>query len=320
MEVDWAGGKVESSEEFRSKGLGSSDAATLMNISPWKDITTLWKEKCGLLTDGEKFRGNWATNRGQNLEPIARDMYNKLTNWNMKPKQIVFPYNPIFRASFDGVDVDAQKCIEIKCPGKKAHQQAIEGIVPEYYQPQVQWLLMVSGLPVCDYVSWDGKDTSDLVIISVYRDEMIIQELKTRALEFWDCVVKKIPPPTDSGIWAQKKELEVTSENPDLLFWIRSYLTAKKEISSLEESAEASLENIKRLLPSADRVLCSSTRVEWIERKGNVEYKNIPELRGIDLEKYRKPSTRFLSIKEIKQCKVYLLTASPFDVRGLAPS
>lgn len=35
--------------EARKDGLGASDAAALLGLSPWKTNVQLWEEKCGLV-------------------------------------------------------------------------------------------------------------------------------------------------------------------------------------------------------------------------------------------------------------------------------
>jgi putative phage-type endonuclease len=56
--------------EARSKGIGGSDAGTIMGQNPYKSAWTLWAEKTGRITD--TFKGNEATRLGQAFErPIA---------------------------------------------------------------------------------------------------------------------------------------------------------------------------------------------------------------------------------------------------------
>lgn len=62
-EAEWHGA--------RSKGLGASDAAAAVGISPWKSNVRLWEEKCGLRKPDD-LSGNPAVERGKALEPIVR--------------------------------------------------------------------------------------------------------------------------------------------------------------------------------------------------------------------------------------------------------
>ena len=70
----------------------------------------------------------------------------------------------------------------------------------------------------------------------------------------------------------------------------------------LQEQAE--FEELKKELikasGDADKTDFEFLTVTKSSRAGSVEYKNIPELKGVDLEKYRKPSTEYFLIK-VKQ-------------------
>jgi putative phage-type endonuclease len=267
--------------EWRRQGIGSSDAPVLMEVSPWKTLHQLWLEKTDQVKD--EFTGNWATRRGQDLEPKARDLYNKKFNMNMEPDNIELITNPVFRASFDGIDYEKQRIIEIKCPGKVAHQEALEGRVPEYYIPQVQWLMLVSGYNQIDYVSWDG--ISDIVVVKVVANIAYQFQLKRKALEFWVNVVNRTPP--DSG-WFE-------SDDQALLFMLRNYNQKSDQIKSLELEMESLKEKIKSSIKTKTK--CGDFKVQWVEKKGNIDYSKIEELKSIDLDAFRKESTKYLVIK-----------------------
>jgi len=56
--------------EARTKGIGGSDAGTILGVNSYKSAFTLWAERTGLVTDD--FKGNEATRLGQQFErPIA---------------------------------------------------------------------------------------------------------------------------------------------------------------------------------------------------------------------------------------------------------
>ena len=56
---------------WRRGGIGASYAPTIMGVSPWMDLDTLWLDKTGRRRDGFS---NHAMRRGQRLEPEARDL------------------------------------------------------------------------------------------------------------------------------------------------------------------------------------------------------------------------------------------------------
>lgn len=60
--------------EWRSQGIGASDAPIIMGASPWKTPYKLWLEKT---TGQSDFQGNEATERGHALEDSARQCAEK---------------------------------------------------------------------------------------------------------------------------------------------------------------------------------------------------------------------------------------------------
>lgn len=59
----------------------------------------------------------------------------------------------------------------------------------------------------------------------------------------------------------------------------------------------------KEIKPQIEKLMLHSNmftencQVQMITRKGNVDYSKIPELKNINLEKYRKKETRYLQVK-----------------------
>lgn len=190
MTLDWA----SHSEDFlwkqwRQKGLGSSDAPVILGVSPWRNAHDLLLEKTG--EKKSEFKGNFATQRGKDLEPIVRAKYNEMFGCDCQPANLVSVEYDHWRASLDGIDRIKGRIIEIKCPGKVDHATALEGKIPKKYQPQCQWQLIVSGAAHLDYVSWDGK-SDDLVIVRCNPDHEMMKELMERSMLFWELVTKRI--------------------------------------------------------------------------------------------------------------------------------
>ncbi len=62
--------------EWRSNGIGASDAPTIMGDNPWKSAARLLSEKLGA---ADKFAGNAAMTRGTALEPEAKRQYEAIS-------------------------------------------------------------------------------------------------------------------------------------------------------------------------------------------------------------------------------------------------
>jgi len=131
--------------DMRSKMLTASDAGTITGVNPYKSISELIHEKCGL---GKPFKGNNITEWGVKYEPCATSIY------EIRKKCTVVEYglipHPILNnigASPDGITDDGIM-LEIKCPPSRK----ITGIPPIYYVAQMQMQLEVCNLDVCDFM------------------------------------------------------------------------------------------------------------------------------------------------------------------------
>lgn len=184
MDLSWAD-ETDEWHEWRSHGLGGSDAPALMEVSPWTSVFELWADKCGLMP---KFKGNEWTERGKRLEPIAREIYEKQAGAKFPEDRLIHPEFSFVRANFDGVNHDLKKVLEIKCPGPKDLQTAANGRVPRKYMPQIQWLLLVSGYSECDYVTFDGD--ADIYIKTVKAKPEYQEQLLEKAKWLWKYVEK----------------------------------------------------------------------------------------------------------------------------------
>lgn len=184
---------------WRSKGIGSSDAPIVMGVSPYMTPYQLWEIKCRLRPSPP---GNWATDRGNEMEPRARARYELKYGVDMPPKLIEHADFPWMRASLDGRNAELRRVLEIKCPGKAEHEAAKSGIVPPKYWPQVQHQLMVSGDHDVHFASYyetldDNGEViaTDLAVVEVLPDAEYQLGMFKTLLEFWQLVQTRTPPP-----------------------------------------------------------------------------------------------------------------------------
>jgi putative phage-type endonuclease len=274
---------------WRRKGLGSSDAPVLMGESPWRTLFELWLDKTGQIKEEDRFKGNWATRRGQELEPEVRKWYNNTHKTNMRPENMVSSSSEIFRASFDGIDHEVKKVIEIKCPSREDHEAALRGQVPTKYYAQCQWLLMVSGYPELDYVSFN----ENYAVVSVTRDVEYCERLIRRAYEFWGYVKRMERPPGTTT---------ATIDDPACSGLLTEYQALTDNIKRLESRQKELMDQIKAYVKEGE-ALCGEFKLQWVERKGAIDYSEIPQLIGVDLEQYRKKPTTYFAIKKDKKSK-----------------
>ena len=135
---------------------------------------------CGLLAERltgsiEMHQSTLAMQRGQNLEPQARDHYRFVTGREVQEVGLVFANDKKqYAASPDGLCAD--RGVEIKSPLRRnsiAHVLNIKksGKIPVEYFCQLQFSLYVTGLPAWDLLIYSPEFGIPSVIITAEPDE-----------------------------------------------------------------------------------------------------------------------------------------------------
>ena len=120
---------------------------------------------------------NDAMRRGNELEPVAREMYEFMMNVNVM--EFGFLKADTYGCSPDGIiEIDSRAWgLEIKCPLTKTHLKWLDkGKLPAEHKAQVQGCMLVTGLDRWDFYSYN-EHFEDLHVI-VERDEDYINKLK----------------------------------------------------------------------------------------------------------------------------------------------
>lgn len=185
---------------WRRDGVGSSDIAAIMGISPFpgQNMEELYFRKTIPADMLPMVPETPAMQRGKLLEPVARTRYrNGLKGTVIRVCCAVHPEYPWARASLDGLCHYAERpgdhwLLEIKAPRDEVHKETIAGQVPDHYMVQVQWQLFVTGLFWCDYASYSDSPAIDegnrLVVVRFRRDDALIARLWAAAAAFWRAV------------------------------------------------------------------------------------------------------------------------------------
>lgn len=175
---------------FRQGGLGSSDIAKLMGKSPWGGPIDVFREKAGL---ADKKEPNEWMKRGTLWEPEVRRLVEKSTGHEFPPLCAIHNNYDYARASLDGFNEELGAILEIKVPGKKTMDMAKAKEIPEHYNIQIQWQMFVSDAKYARYVCYD-PDANELHTWCIYRDEALIEEMRTVADHFWEQFLLGNPP------------------------------------------------------------------------------------------------------------------------------
>jgi len=266
---------------WRRKHVTATDSCVIMNVSPWKTIEQLWEEKVNGI-DSQK--DNPAMKRGRDLEEKARHAYQKLTGNFVVPEVIEHPEYKFMSASFDGISPFWSFAVELKCPGIVDHDKALRGEVPEKYYPQLQHQMFVADLKEIYYFSWNESSNA---LIKVKRDQEYIVKMIEAELAFWEAVQSRTP----ISKRIVKNWQIPTAIEPHIINELEHAIKMRMEWEYIEKVLK------ERILDQKIEFETENFSVSKSNRKGSIDYDKIPELFGVDLETYRKPSTEVWSIR-----------------------
>jgi predicted phage-related endonuclease len=185
----------------------------------------------------------------------------------------------------DGIDPDHSFIVEIKTGGSAALERAKNGKIPDYHFCQIQHQLEVSGLDRCVYFFFDGENGFP---IDVYRDTKYINQLNEAEERFWDNLQDFVPPPLTN------KDYE-SHETEERISLAKQWLEVSERLSR-DEKLEKELRE-KLITEAGDRnTIGGGVKILMSGRAGSVDYKAIPELKGVDLDKYRKGAVKFFRV------------------------
>ena len=188
--------------DYRLKMRNASETAAVMSASPWMTPYKLWLVKTGRSTT----KATAAMQHGTDLEPAARAAYEAQTGAVMQP--LVVQDGP-YSASLDGIDLDGQWIVEIKCPYKGQASvlwnDAVVGVVPEHYRLQVQHQLMVAGAAQAHLWVFDGEQG---LLLPIERDEAAIVRIRVAWEAFQPCLDTDTPPAMTAADTVQRDDAE----------------------------------------------------------------------------------------------------------------
>jgi putative phage-type endonuclease len=177
--------------EERRKGIGGSDVAAILGLSPFKTAFQVYQEK---RKEVEDWQGNESTDWGKRLEPAIRQWYSDTTGRSVRlPDKIIYnEKHPFMLASIDGF-TDDSRGVEIKTARSgKGWGEPGTNEIPDYYAVQCHHYMIVTGFPVFDVpVSIMGDHPK---LYEVPADKEIHEMIIDAEANFWQRVVDGNPP------------------------------------------------------------------------------------------------------------------------------
>lgn len=169
--------------QWRHKGIGASDVPIIMGVSPYKKAYRLFEEK--IQDEPPVNVSNWAMEKGNQKEPIARAKMEIILGMTLTPKLIEHHTHLFLRFSSDGLNVDHKINIEVKYVGENFQDEC-----PEKYIPQVQFQSSLLGPDWTNYyVQINDKNEIRYFIVPI--DPVYCRVMFATVADFWDQVQNK---------------------------------------------------------------------------------------------------------------------------------
>lgn len=228
---------------WRRQGISASDSPIILGESPWGTYYGLWMIKT---KRSEEQFSSFAMERGKRLEGKVRDRFILSTGIDLEAATGEWKENPLFRASFDGVNFEQRIGLEVKCPGRPNFDKIkTTREIPSYYKIQCEQQLMVGDLDLIHFVAyWEDENGQNEEEVHIeYRSDPVRRErIVKEGLEFWEFVKRDIAPPLS--------DLDVLTLEPDQMFndlvsLYREYKLSKEAFETLKDEIASRLTHTK---------------------------------------------------------------------------
>jgi len=251
--------------EWRRKGIGSSDAAAILGLDPWRSPIMVYMDKLGLLPDQEE--ENDAIEAGIRLEPVVADWFAERTGYRIerdlkirRHKQFDFMIANLDRRIVGVAGRKGQGVLEIKTTGEFNREEWEDHQAPFRALIQVQHQLAVTGFHwgvLCALVGGNK-----LRWVEVQRDDDVINDYLIPAeAAFWERVVLRDPPEwsgLDSEIKLLKRMYPQAEPGKEILLpdqareWQRQYHEAHEAMTRAEARKTAAGNALREALGDAE--------------------------------------------------------------------
>ena len=288
----------------RKSGIGGSDAAAILGVSPWASPYSLWLDKTG---KGVEKTETPAMRFGNLMEPVIRGQYEFINSVSVIEDKTLYqhPEHEFMLANLDGVvfqEGEALGILEIKT------SRYTWDAVPAHYYAQVQHYLAVTN----QQQAWVAAlfNGENLETFDVPRNDAYIERLIEAESNFWDSVVNSKRPDVDGTeathdalrkAWSPEKGKTV--QIPNLATLIADRMIAKANFDAAEaELKEAEYKIMEQMGDAEEAELNGTVRVTWkAQSRSSLDSKALKEAHPDLAEQYTKTSSfRVLRIKESK--------------------
>ena len=240
--------------EYRKKGIGGSDVAAIMGISPFATIRDLFYNKTGVQpVIQEEEESNWVAKEvGHRLEDLVAEIFSKKTGLEVFPVRVMFRH-PLYPFMLADVDFFVRMpdgtfaILECKTCNYNAKDKWADEGIPAHYVLQVRHYLSVMNMQKAFIACLYGNNENEFVYRTIERDLIEEEDIIDQETYFWqEHVLKNVVPPHNGnsdlvlanirnyGGFADKSIPEIVLSGLESKN-LEKYLTLSEEKSQLEK-------------------------------------------------------------------------------------
>jgi putative phage-type endonuclease len=293
----------------RRTGIGGSDVAGILGLSPWKTPLQVYLDKTG---EADPVEENDAMYWGNVLEAVVAEEFAKRTGLKVRRRNQIFRHKqfPFLLANIDRDIVGADELLECKTTsGWNKDQWGEQGTdqIPFPYLCQVMHYLSILGYSAAHVaVLIDGRDFR---IYRVPRNEELIATITDRCIAFWlNHVAAEIPPaPTSAedlqALYSKGGQGGVAVASVEIEAQAKNLASIKGVVKNLEADIEAAELAIKTAMGEAAELVApdGSKLATWKATSGKrLDTKAIQAAEPELCKKYTKETTGRTFLLKVK--------------------
>lgn len=263
----------------RTKGVGGSDVAAIMGLSPWRTPMQVWLEKTGR-AQPEDLSGKPYVEFGNTMEPVVGKWYaGQFPTFTVRRVNAICQSisRPWAQASLDYEVNDGRHWGVLEIKTARTAQDWQEG-VPAYYLTQVTHYLSVTGRDFAD-VAVFFRDTCEYKTFRIERDEEDVSAVNQAVDTFWHDYVEAGVMPQLTGTAGEVSSLTAYYGKPADTFTqlhdasheavearqaIAEYLDAASTEKQAKEAKTKATATLAKLIGDAKGLDSDVARVTWV--------------------------------------------------------
>lgn len=273
-------GLSEEQKALRLTGIGASEVAAVLGISPWARPIDVYRAK----VEGRELDETLPMKRGRILESAIADWYAEDTGATLRPGVTTrHPRCSVLLATPDRFALHRngeERGLECKAPGvhmASAWGESGSDQVPIYYVAQVETQMACCNLQDADVAALLGGE--DFRTYHLRRDAELEALIIDAAERFWtDHVLPRRPPAPDASEpyseWLHTRYPEVSAKAPILKAdpedqqWATQLFDARARKAAAEEDEKLARQHLEARIGSAYGMEGQTWKILWSDSKG----------------------------------------------------